>query len=336
MVTDVNGYNANGYLPTWCGTRQQTDTRRMSPKKKTVPRKKNVASSTSSSRSRARASGGQAGRFFRALGASALASFLAASCALHPELRDKLSLEPILSRMVWQQDEPGHVTGQAQVQTNFAGCPQFFPERRPPVVPAQPALRELCFSAFAILHGGRQKTPVFVAQRLNRQMLAQGRSIGRTDRFYAEARLPEAERATLADYRGSGYSRGHMAPAGDMHTAEAMAQSFSLANMVPQNQIHNGGAWNRIEQDTRKYVQRAKGDVYIFTGPVYENGVATIGAGHVAVPSHIYKVVYDASSGRAWVHWHANRPDTKAGPPISYEEFVRRTGLELLPPGALR
>lgn len=308
----------------------------MSSKKNTASRKKTVASKTSSSRTRARVTGGKAGRFFRTLGASALASFLAASCALHPEWRDQLSLEPILSRMGWQEEAPGHAAGQAQIQTVFAGCPQFFPERHAPVVPAQPALRELCFSAFAILHSGQQKTPVFVAQRLNRQMLEAGQGIGRTDRFYAEARLPQAERAALADYRGSGYSRGHMAPAGDMHTAEAMAQSFSLANMVPQNQVHNGGAWSRIEQDTRKYVQRAKGDVYIFTGPVYEAGAPTIGAGQVAVPSYIYKVVYDASSGRAWVHWQANRADTKAGAPISYEEFVRRTGLELLPPGALR
>jgi endonuclease G len=33
------------------------------------------------------------------------------------------------------------------------------------------------------------------------------------------------------------------------------------------------------------------------------------------------------------VHWQANAASTKAGPPISYEEFVRRTGLRLLPEG---
>lgn len=267
---------------------------------------------------------------------SAVVSFTAASCLLHPEWRDEVGLESLLVR--FSLPEHGQTIPQVprsgiQAQTHFAQCRQFFPEARTPVVPAGEALRELCFSSFAILHSGETKTPVFVAQRLNRQMLARSQTIQRTDRFYAEARLPASERAQLSDYRGSGYSRGHMAPAGDMHSPEAMAQSFSLANMVPQNQRHNAGAWRRIEQDTRKYVMRATGDVYIFTGPVYESQPETVGVGQVAVPDYLYKVVYDADSGRAWVHWQANSQDAKAGPPISYDEFVRRTGLELLGAG---
>jgi endonuclease G len=223
---------------------------------------------------------------------------------------------------------PVHATGET-VQTQFYACPQFFPGQTP-VVPAAQQLRELCFSAFAILHSGKTKTPVFVAERLNRQLLAQGQGLQRTDKFYADARLPASERAELADYKGSGYSRGHMAPAADMYNADAMAQSFSLANMVPQNQTHNGGPWSKIEQDTRKYVERAAGDVYIFTGPVFDAKPNTIGSG-VAVPAFLYKLVYDATTGKAWVHWQANRSDTKVGAPISYSEFVQRTGLRLLP-----
>src|SRR5690606_4352018 len=177
-----------------------------------------------------------------------------------------------------------------------------------PVVPATPALRELCFSGFAGLHSGRTKTPVFVAERLDRRSLARAQGIARTDRFYAEARLPRSERAELEDYRGSGYSRGHMAPAGNMATETTMAQSFSLANMVPQNQAQNAGPWSRIEQDTRKYVMRAKGDVFVFTGPVYGASPSTIGSGKVAVPEHIYKLVYDPATGRSWVHWQQNAP----------------------------
>lgn len=48
-----------------------------------------------------------------------------------------------------------------------------------------------------------------------------------------------------------------MAPAGGMPTPTAMAQSFSLANMVPQNIQHSGRAWVKIEQDMRQYALHA-------------------------------------------------------------------------------
>lgn len=141
--------------------------------------------------------------------------------------------------------------------TSFAQCPQFFANGRPPQLPRQPALRELCYEAFAVLHSGSTRTPVFVAQRLNRRLIEDADE-KRADRFFADARLPRNERAELEDYKASGYSRGHMAPAGDMPTPSAMAQSFSLANMVPQNMQHNSGAWAKIERDTRRYALRAR------------------------------------------------------------------------------
>ena len=51
----------------------------------------------------------------------------------------------------------------------------------------------------------------------------------------------------------------------------------------------------------------------------------------MAVPSHLFKLVYDARTGKAWAHWQQNAPGTRAGPPISYDELVRRTGMQLLP-----
>lgn len=214
--------------------------------------------------------------------------------------------------------------------TSFAQCAGFFLGGQPPAVQRRPGQRELCFDAFAVLHGGDTRTPVFVAQRLNSNALG-GIPRARSDRFFADARLPRAERAELGDYRHSGYSRGHMAPAADMATEAAMAQSFSLANMVPQAQRHNAGAWARVEQDTRKYVQRAQGDVYVITAPVFEPGGPRIGPHGVAVPSHLFKLVYDSHTQRAWAHWQANRDDEKASRPISYVELVRRTGVDWLP-----
>ncbi|WP_200843743.1 DNA/RNA non-specific endonuclease [Pantoea sp. 18069] len=225
----------------------------------------------------------------------------------------------------------GGLGSQGSTATQFSQCRQHFPGGVPPVVPRADDLRELCYSSFAVLHSGSHKTPVFVAERLNRASITQAKGLQRTDRFFADARLPRAERAELADYQGSGYSRGHMAPAGNMASAEAMAQSFSLANMVPQNQAHNAGAWSQIEQDTRRYAQRAQGDIYVFTGPVFTGPARTIGPGKVQVPSHLFKLVYDASTGRSWAHWQANAAGTRASAPISYEELVRRSGIRFLP-----
>ncbi len=121
-----------------------------------------------------------------------------------------------------------------------------------------------------------------------------------------------------------------MAPAADMGTNEAMAQSFSLANIVPQAPINNRKTWAKIENDTRKYVMRAAGDVYVITGPAYAVNPATIGRNKVWIPQHLFKLVYDPSSKRAWAHWIDNTDEARVGKPISYQELVQRTGIDFL------
>lgn len=217
---------------------------------------------------------------------------------------------------------------------SFSACRNFFVNGKPPVVAHRPTNRALCYDAFAILHSGDSKTAVFVAEKLNRAAVADADE-ERTDRFFPDARLRSAERATLADYQGSGFDRGHLAPAGDMPTAQAMAQSFSLANMVPQAPKHNQGAWRTsVEAATKKYAGRASGDVYVITGPVFAPSIDQspgIGRGHVRVPRYLFKLVYDQDKNRAWAHWNLNDNATRPSPPISYGELVRRTGIEFLP-----
>lgn len=222
----------------------------------------------------------------------------------------------------------------SQSSARFAGCRQFFAGGVAPIAPKSPLQRELCYDAFAVLHSGESKTPVYVAEKLNRASVADANE-PRTNKFFSEARLRSAERATLDDYKGSGFDRGHMAPAGDMPTAQAMVQSFSLANMVPQAPEHNRGAWAKsVEAATRKYAARASGDVYVITGPVFTPSIEqspSIGSGQVHVPKYLFKLVYDQDKNRAWAHWHLNDNATRASRPISYGELVRRTGIEFLP-----
>jgi endonuclease G len=216
---------------------------------------------------------------------------------------------------------------------DFSQCRQFFAHDAPPHVVAAPELklRPLCYDAFAVMHSGRSKTPVYVAERLSRTQLLDARDEKRTNQFFADARLPRAERAELDDYRGSGWDRGHLAPAGDQPTAQAMAQSFSLANMTPQAPKNNREAWSSIESATRKYVMRARGDVYVISGPVFADHPQTIGPGRVWVPSYYFKLVYDQTTNRAWAHWIANTNEARPSKPISYRELVKRTGIEFLP-----
>lgn len=113
----------------------------------------------------------------------------------------------------------------------------------------------------------------------------------RLSNFHEEDEVP-TPRATLMDYKGSGWSRGHMCPAGDNKWDEtAMYESFSLVNVCPQNSSHNSGLWNSIEMDCRNWARRY-GDIYIVCGPVYLNkDHEAIGQNKVVVPEAFFKVV---------------------------------------------
>ena len=99
-------------------------------------------------------------------------------------------------------------------------------------------------------------------------------------------------RATLYDYRGSGWSRGHMCPAGDNKwDAEAMYESFLFTNCCPQNNNLNSGTWNQIEMACRRWAERF-GDIYIVCGPIlFRQERQSIGQNHVVVPEAFFKVV---------------------------------------------
>ena len=217
------------------------------------------------------------------------------------------------------------------LSNDFSACKTVFANSTPPVSQVLDIkTRALCFSGFAVMHSGKSRTPLYVAERLNKEMLSYANK-KRTDDFFADARLPQAERAELEDYRGSGYDRGHMAPAADMSTEESMAQCFSLANMVPQAPVNNRKVWASIEKATRKYIKRSSGDVFVITGPVFDAKSKTIGDNHVWVPKYLYKLVYDPSANKVWAHWIENSDEAKIDGRISYQELVKRTGINFLP-----
>ena len=115
--------------------------------------------------------------------------------------------------------------------------------------------------------------------------------IERSSGFKEDKEVPEP-RATLEDYKKSGWSRGHMCPAGDNKWDEhSMKETFLLTNICPQNSKLNSGLWNSLEMDCRQWAKEY-GDIYIVCGPVFTNKEhETIGKNKVVVPEAFFKVV---------------------------------------------
>jgi endonuclease G len=104
------------------------------------------------------------------------------------------------------------------------------------------------------------------------------------------------------DYRGSGFDRGHMKPAADSPTQEAMDESHLMTNMAPQFPNVNREGWATLEDAVRDMVSSTGGKAYVMTGNLYLDGqgkplppeaIKTIGPDGrpIAVPTHNFKTV---------------------------------------------
>ncbi|MEZ4840928.1 MAG: DNA/RNA non-specific endonuclease [Flavobacteriaceae bacterium] len=98
------------------------------------------------------------------------------------------------------------------------------------------------------------------------------------------------------NFKNSGYSKGHLCPAGDRKFSEkAYNETFLTSNVSPQQNDFNAGVWNRLEQKVRYWASKEK-HLYIITGGVLEKNLKTIGNEKVAVPKYFYKILLDYSN----------------------------------------
>ncbi|MDR2015534.1 MAG: DNA/RNA non-specific endonuclease [Azoarcus sp.] len=191
----------------------------------------------------------------------------------------------------------------------------------------------LCRMGYLTAHDDAFLTPIWVAERMTIEKVFG--ETARKDNFKADPDLPEGKRAELSDYKGSGYDRGHMAPAASMKWhPTAMDESFFLSNMVPQNGPNNQQIWASLEAYVRDLVI-ARGEIIIYTGPIYDNDEAnaTIGKNNVGVPDRLYKVIYDPKRKEAIAFLLPNQPiSTKFLPNyiVPVREIESITGLNFL------
>ena len=70
-----------------------------------------------------------------------------------------------------------------------------------------------------------------------------------------------------------------------------MRSTFLLSNTLPPKRSVNAGLWKRLESAVRS-AAKVSGAAFAITGPIFAAaGVAHIGPGQVAVPTHRLKVV---------------------------------------------
>ena len=201
------------------------------------------------------------------------------------------------------------------------------------------AIYERVREGYALAYDARVKIPIWVQYYVTREDLA-GTSV-RSNDFRPDTSIPRGSRSELSDYRGSGYDRGHMAPAADMKRSdEVMSESFFLSNMSPQvGQGYNRGIWRVLETAVRDWINQ-RGSLTLITGPIFtinqsRVNYGVIGSNNVAVPNSFYKIVVDHSSDDVEVLAFIMPNENLSGRElreflVSVDEIEGLTGLDFL------
>ena len=183
---------------------------------------------------------------------------------------------------------------------------------------------------YVVSYNSQWKIPNWVAWELTAREA--GGKMEREDTFCEDPDFKGAQ-ASLADYRRSGYTRGHMVPAADMRwSKEAMEECFYLTNMCPQVAAFNSGNWGQLERQCRSWAKRDSA-IWIVCGPIVGKSPKHIGAGKVVVPDGFFKVVLApyAKTPRAvgFIYPHRNKKGAKMREFMTtVDEVERRTGID--------
>ena len=146
-------------------------------------------------------------------------------------------------------------------------------------------------NGFSLLYSEKYEQAAWVAYLLTKKEVYG--KIPRSNNFREDPTILSGS-AKLEDYKGSGYDRGHLAPAGDLKWSKiSMQDSFYLSNMSPQTPGFNRDLWRRLEEWVRTQTIKNK-ELIVVTGPVLTDGpFKKIGIDKVAVPKRYFKVLLD-------------------------------------------
>ncbi len=147
----------------------------------------------------------------------------------------------------------------------------------------------LDYSGFILEFDTSARNATWVCYMLCKTQLGDG--VERSSNFRMESRLGTLSPRD-ADYRNSGYDRGHLAPAADMSfSSQSMYDSFFLTNISPQSPSFNRGIWKQLEEQIRDFAIE-KDTIWVVTGPVLKGDLPKMGNTNISIPELFYKVIY--------------------------------------------
>lgn len=192
----------------------------------------------------------------------------------------------------------------------------------------------IAYKGFYVSYNIDTKTPNWVSYALtDRETLGDYSRKGRQFRPDPNLPLPQADNN---DYRNSGWSRGHMAPAADFKWDEdALNDTFYFTNCCPQNEKLNSGQWNTLEKKTREWAKKY-GEVIVVTGPIYhERTYGSIGSNNVAVPDAFFKalLIYtkEGAQAIAFIMNNSRQNENMQRCALSIDDLEIITGYDFFP-----
>ena len=184
---------------------------------------------------------------------------------------------------------------------------------------------------FKLAYSEENEQALWVFYRLTVDMVSG--NVERTDDF-REDPLVSTKSASLDDYKGSGYDRGHLCPAASMsYNSTSMSESFYMSNMSPQAPSCNRGKWKSLETAVRNWV-KTEDTLWVVSGPIFKDDMGQIGENKVTIPGYYYKVVYDptdTSKMIAFIMPNAKMPNDIEFYAVSVDQVEQETGIDFFP-----
>lgn len=146
------------------------------------------------------------------------------------------------------------------------------------------------YIGFTVQYNPNTRQPDWVSYTLTAEEVAMTENTPKIPHNFMEDPDFYEPQASYEDYRGSGWSRGHMARHMDMKwNREAAQESDYMTNICPQNKKMNGGIWLKIENMARRLATQYD-SVNIVCGPIFTDTTnGTIGSNNIPVPDFFFK-----------------------------------------------